>query len=167
MTLRRLAVLLICCSSAAFAADAPLTALDVQHIRQLHQKYRDAWLAGDADGVRSVFVADQVLLPHHGDAPRVGRKHVDNFWFPAGAPPTKVTSMEVTCEEVGGSGSTAYVWGHDNVSWELTREGKTVTVTNKGAYLNVVRKQPNGEWKIFHHMRDDPAPQQRWKKQPL
>jgi ketosteroid isomerase-like protein len=31
----------------------------------------------------------------------------------------------------------------------------------KGTFLNVLKKLPNGEWKISHHMWDDPvAPRQ-------
>ena len=148
---------LILCLSAplVYAADG-LTSEDIQNIKQVHEKYRQAWLAGDADGVRAVFVDQPVLLPHHGDPPRVGRQQLDRFWFAPGAAPTKVVTLNLTYEEIGGSGNTAYVWGNDTVSWVASQGGVERTVTNKGTYLNVLRKQSNEEWKISHHMWDDP-----------
>lgn len=152
------AVALLLLSQSLYGADTGLTQDDIQEIKQLHEKYRRAWLAGDANGVRSVFVDQPVLLPHHGDPPRVGRDQLNSFWFPPGAPPTKVLTLDLTYEEIGGSGSTAFVWGTDSVSWTTTQDGKPAIVSNKGTYLNVLRKLPNGEWKISHHMWDDPAP---------
>ncbi len=140
------------------AADASLTPDDVLRIKQVHEKYRQAWLAGDAQGVRNVFVEDSVLLPHHGDPPRVGREQLDKFWFPAGAAPAKVVRLELTYNEIGGAGAVAYVWGTHSVSWVAAKDGKSVTFSNSGTYLNVLRKLPNGEWRISHHMWDDPEP---------
>src|SRR5215475_8834318 len=145
------------CRLLCAAADG-LTADDVQKIKQIHERYRQAWLAGDPDAVRAVFVDHPVLLPHHGDAPRVGRDQLDAFWFPPGAPSTKVVALDLTYEEIGGSGNTAYVWGTDSVSWVAQQDGRNTIVSNKGTYLNVLRRLPNGEWKISHHMWDDPVP---------
>lgn len=160
--MRGLAVVILlsslCLSS--FGAGGLLTSDDVQKIKQLHEKYRKAWLAGDADGVRSVFVDEPVLLPHHGVAPVVGHDQMNTFWFPLGSPPTKVLKLNLTYNEIGGSGDTAYVWGTDDLSWETSQNGKTKVVSNKGTYLNIVRKLPTGEWKISHHMWDDPVPVQ-------
>jgi len=144
---------------AAGRGEGNINADDIQKIKQVHEKYRQAWLAGDANAVRAVFVDEPVLLPHHGDPPRVGHEQLNSFWFPPGAPPTKVVSLDLTHEEIGGSGNTAYVWGTNAVSWILVQDGRSTTVSNKGTYLNVMRRLPNGEWKISHHMWDDPAPQ--------
>ena len=43
-------------SPSLYGADTGLTQGDMQKIKRLHEKYRRAWLAGDANGVRSVFV---------------------------------------------------------------------------------------------------------------
>jgi ketosteroid isomerase-like protein len=51
-----------------------LSAEDVAKIKQVHSKYEDAWLKEDADGVRALFTDDCVLLPPHGDKPRIGQK---------------------------------------------------------------------------------------------
>ena len=137
-----------------------LSAADAAKIRQVHVRYQEAWLKGDADGVRSLFTEDCVLLPHHGDPPRVGKKEMDLFWFPPDAPPTTVTKLVLTLKSIGGDGLIAHVWGTDEVAWTTVQGGKPAVASNKGTFLNILRKQPNGEWKISHHMWDDPVSQQ-------
>lgn len=142
------------------AAAKNLTAGDIAKIRDVHKRYETTWLNGDADGVRSLFTDDCVLLPHHGGRPRVGKKELDEFWFAPGTPPTKVTKLIVSIEKIGGDAEIAYAWGTDEVAWTTVQDGKTVSSANKGTFLNVLQKQPTGEWKITHHMWDDPVPTQ-------
>lgn len=146
-------------SPALAAAGSNLSADDIAKIRQVHRRYEEAWLKGDADGVRSLFTEDCVLLPHHGDPPRVGKKEMNEFWFPPDSPPTTVTKLMLTLESIGGDGQIAYAWGTDEVAWTTVQDGKTASSSNKGTFLNILRKQPDGEWKISHHMWDDPVPQ--------
>ena len=134
-----------------------LSAEDTKKIREVHTKYEKAWLRGDADAVRALFTVDCVLLPPHADKPRVGLKGLDEYWFPASAPPTRVTKLIVTPESIGGDEKIAYVWGTDEVEWITTVEGKSVTSSHSGIFLNVLEKQPDGEWKLSHHMWDDPV----------
>ena len=91
------------------AAGNTLTPEDVAKIKQVHKNYEDAWLKGDADGVRALFTDDCVLLPPHGDKPRLGRKGLDEFWFAPG-PPTKITKLVVIPQSIGGDGEIAYAW---------------------------------------------------------
>jgi uncharacterized protein (TIGR02246 family) len=141
------------------AAGSSLSAEDIAKIKQVHKRYEEAWLKGDADGVRSLFTDDCVLLPHHGNPPRVGKKEMNEFWFPPNTPPTTVTKLVLSLENIGGDGQIAYVWGTDEVAWTTVQGGKTTSSANKGTFLNILRKQPDGEWKISHHMWDDPVAQ--------
>ena len=150
-----LACLLI--GTAAYGADESLSAKDIEAIRQVHHRYESTWLKGDNDGVRSLFTEDSVLLPPHSSAPRVGRSGMDAFWFPPGAPPTKVTKLTLVIKDIGGDGRIAYVWGTDEVAWVTVQDGKESITSHKGTFLNVLKKQANGEWKISHHMWDDPV----------
>jgi uncharacterized protein (TIGR02246 family) len=152
-----LAVLLV--SPFAQLASNSLSAEDLAKIKQVHTKYEEAWLKGDADGVRVLFTEDCVLLPPHGDKPRIGQKGLNEFWFPPDAPPTQITKLVVTPQSIGGDGQVAYAWGTDEVEWTTTQNGKTTTSSHKGMFLNVLRKQPNGEWKLSHHMWDDAVTQ--------
>jgi uncharacterized protein (TIGR02246 family) len=137
------------------AAGSGLSAEDVAKIKAIHKQYEEAWLKGDAAGVRVLFTEDCVLLPPHADKPRVGQKGLDEFWFPPDAPPTKITRLIVVPESVGGDGQIAYAWGTDEVAWTTEQNGKTTVSSHKGRFLNVLKKQANGEWKFSHHMWDD------------
>ena len=132
---------------------------DVAKIRQVHKKYEEAWLRGDASGVRALFTDDSVLLPPHAAKPWIGQKGLDEFWFPPDAPTTTVTKLVVTLQSIGGDGQIAYVWGTHEVAWTTAQGATTTSGSHKGTFLNVLRKQPNGDWKISHHMWDDQVAQ--------
>ena len=157
MNIRRVVPLVVffLVSSGVKGAGNSLSAEDIAKVKQVHSKYEEAWLKGDADGVRSLFTEDCVLLPPHGDKPRIGQKGLNEFWFPPDAPPTKITKLVVTPQGISGDGQIAYVWGTDEVAWTTEQNGKTVSASHKGIFLNVLEKQANGEWKMSRHMWDD------------
>lgn len=144
---------------AASARACELTAADKDAIRAVMEKYRTSWLSGNAAGVQSTFADDAVLLPHHGDAAVVGLNAIKEYWWPAGAPPTPITKLEITTEAFGGSCEVAFVRGHDSVGWTQQEDGKTVAYGNSGTYLNVMKRLPDGTWRIWQHMWDDPGNQ--------
>jgi ketosteroid isomerase-like protein len=96
--------------------DSSLSAEDIAKIKEVHRKYETTWLKGDADGVRALFTEDCVLLPPHGDKPRVGHKGLNEFWFSPDGPPTTITKLLVVPQSIGGDGQIAYVWGTDEVA---------------------------------------------------
>jgi len=162
ITIRKLALSGFSCALACAAprpsgprADCELTRDDLERARTVITAYRDAWLDADATAVLALFTRDAVLLPHHGDPPVVGEAAIRAFWWPPGSGPFKLLSMEVSVDEVGGSCGTAFARGTDQIAW--ASGGKTYR--QRGTYLNVLRKMPDGSWKISHHMWDDPAPQ--------
>jgi len=152
-----LIVLLLFAGSWAQGAGNSLSAEDVAKIKQVHRKYEEAWLKGDADGVRALFTEDCVLMPPHGDNPRIGQKGLNEFWFPPNAPPTKITKLVMNVENIGGDGQIAYAWGRHEVAWTTEQNGKATSASHKGIFLNVLEKQANGEWKMSHHMWDEPV----------
>lgn len=93
-----------------------MSAQDLAKIEQVHKKYEDAWLKGDANDVRALFTDDCVLLPPHGDKARIGQSGLNQYWFPPNAPPTKITKLVVTPQNIGGDGQVAYAWGTDDVA---------------------------------------------------
>jgi uncharacterized protein (TIGR02246 family) len=159
MNIRKvLPVICLALASAVIArSGGSLSAEDVAKIKRVHSKYEEAWLRGNADGVRALFTEDCVLLPPHADTPRIGQKGLNEYWFPPDAPPTQITKLVVTPQSIGGDGEIAYVWGTDEVAWTTVQNGKTTSASQKGIFLNVLRKQPDGEWKMSHHMWDDPV----------
>ena len=139
----------------ASAVGGGLSAEDVSKIKQVHKKYEEAWLRGDSNAVLALFTDDCVLLPPHADKPRIGHDELKEFWFAPDAPPTQVTRLVVTPQSIGGDGQIAYVWGTDDVAWTTVKDGKTVTASHQGVFLDVLQKQANGEWKLSHRMWDD------------
>jgi uncharacterized protein (TIGR02246 family) len=160
MHFRKTALLLVFLftGSVLSVAQNTLSPEDVAKIRIVHKKYEEAWLRGDADAVRALFTDDSVLLPPHAGKPWVGLKGLNDFWFPPNAPPSQITKLAVTLESIGGDGQLAYTWGTHEVAWTTTQDGKTTSSAHKGTFLNVLRKQSNGDWKISHHMWDDAIP---------
>jgi|SRR5215468_4073865 len=148
------AVVLLVVAGARGAGNG-LSAEDVAKIKHVHSKYEEAWLKGDADGLRALFTEDCVLLPPHADKPRIGQEGLNEFWFPPNGPPTKITKLVVTPENISGDGQIAYVWGTDEVAWTTEQNGKTTNASHKGIFLNVLEKQASGEWKMSRHMWDD------------
>src|SRR5215470_8662153 len=130
---------------------------DIAKIKQIHRKYEETWLKGDEDGVRALFTEDCVLFPPHGDKPRLGQEGLNEFWFPPGAPPSKITKLIMTVQNIGGDGQMAYAWGTHEVAWTMEQNGKTTSASHKGVFLNFLVKQPDGEWKFSHHMWDEPV----------
>jgi uncharacterized protein (TIGR02246 family) len=160
MHLRKAALLLtfLLAGSLLALAQNTLSPEDIAKIKAVHKKYEETWLSGDADGVRALFTDDSVLMPPHAAKPWLGRKGLNEFWFPPNAPPTKITKLAVILESIGGDGQIAYAWGTHEVAWTTAQGGATTSSSHTGTFLNVLRKQPNGDWKISHHMWDDALP---------
>jgi uncharacterized protein (TIGR02246 family) len=164
-SLRGVAMLLACLAAGflllprpgASASDCAgaLTAEDKAAIRGILEAYRAAWLKGDAQRVLATFTADAVLLPAHGARPVVGKEAITGYWWPAGAPPSTITRLDITVEGLDGDCAVAYAHGRDDVEWTQEEKGVTVSHGHPGTYLNVFRKTPDGTWRIARHMWDD------------
>ena len=132
---------------------------DVQAIRSVHDAYRRAWLANDVEGVMRLFAPEAVLLPHHGLPPVVGSNEIRAFWF-APAPPTTITRLDLQLDDVSVRDDTAIVRGRSQVEWAVDKDAAVERWRNAGTFLTVLRRGPDGVWRITHHMWDDP-PNQR------
>lgn len=144
------------------AAPAPgLTADDRAKIESVLRAYRAGWLANDAEAVLRLFTEDTVLMPHHGVKPVVGKAAARAFWFPSSGPPTTVTLLEQGIDEINGVSELAYVRGHSKVEWTTGTGAEAKRSGNAGTNLTLLRRQPDGSWKIAVQMWDDPPNQPR------
>jgi len=137
-----------------------LSAADTELIKSVLEKYRTAWLANDADGVRATFTKDAVLMPHHGLNPVVGMTAINEFWWPATTARTTILKFVRTIDEVGGNASLAYVRGRSELAWKMEDGGKTESWRTAGTYMAVLKRQTDARWLISHLVWDDP-PNQR------
>jgi uncharacterized protein (TIGR02246 family) len=132
-----------------------LTVEDVKAIKATIEAYRTAWLANDRDDVLKTFTSDAVVLPAHGAPAIVGITEVDRYWFAPGGPPTTITKLDITVDQVSGNQTLAFARGTDTVAWTVTQEGTTRRRSHPGTYLNVMKRLPDGSWRIQVHMWDD------------
>ena len=138
----------------AQAHDGEFSANELNSIRNAANAYKDAWLSNNADAVMNTFVAEPVLSPS-GLTFREGQQAAREFWFPPNSSPTRVTKFETNEREIGGSGDFAFVRG----TFELGFDYAEKSYENKGNYISLLEKQPNGEWLITHHVWNDYANQ--------
>jgi uncharacterized protein (TIGR02246 family) len=134
---------------------ASLTEQDVASIKAVIETYRTTWLAGDTEGVLNTLTEDAVLLPPHAGSPVVGRAAIRQYWWPDGAKPAKITKLNISVEQVGGDSTIGYARGRDEVAWSAEDNGTMKDYAVAGIYLNVMRKLPDGSWRVSHHMWDN------------
>lgn len=132
-----------------------LTPNDENAIKATIEAYRTAWLANDAKSVLNTFTDDAALLPAHGTPAVVGITAIEKYWFTPGGPPTTVTRLDITVDQIGGNRTLAFARGLDSVGWTVTQNGVTHRHFHPGTYLNVMKKVPDGSWRIQVHMWDD------------
>jgi len=128
---------------------------DEKAIRATIEAYRTAWLENDAKGVLKTFTDDAVLLPAHGSPAVTGIAAIEKYWFTPGGPTTTVTKLDITVDQVSGNGTLAFARGLDSVGWTITQNGVASRHFHPGTYLNVMKKLPDGTWRIQVHMWDD------------
>jgi ketosteroid isomerase-like protein len=116
--------------------------------------YRDAWLSNAPEKVMATLTRDAVLLPS-GMEPISGAAAIQAFWWPADGPATTITAMGQTIDEITGEGDLAIVRGHGSLTFTMRQDGRETTRTQRSTFLNVVRRQADGSWKITHRMWSD------------
>jgi uncharacterized protein (TIGR02246 family) len=141
-------------SAAATAAPAGLSAEDEAAVRAVDAEWARAATAGDAKALTAVYASDATLLPPNeaeakGEA--VGKYNADML----SAYPAK---MELNTTAVEGRGDLAYAVG----TWRATptpkKAGAKAPPPEEGKYLEVLKKQPDGSWKIVYDMWNSNAP---------
>ncbi|MDX1578972.1 MAG: DUF4440 domain-containing protein [Gemmatimonadota bacterium] len=117
-------------------------------MRHLEEAYRAAWLANDSAAVMATLTADAVLMPA-GVRPVVGDSAIRAFWWPDDGSETLIRSYAIEVDEVEGSGDLAYVRGRGSLTFTYRSvEGDTSRVTSEAVHLSLLRRGPDGEWRI-------------------
>ncbi|MBT8401444.1 MAG: SgcJ/EcaC family oxidoreductase, partial [Rhodothermia bacterium] len=119
---------------------ASLSEEDLATIRAAGDAFEAAGASNDWTAVAALYTEDAVLMPPN--APSVtGRAAIQEVFeqFPT------ITSMDLTIEDIQGSGDLATVRGSYSLAMDI--EGDTVEDTGK--YLEVRRKQADGSWPMI------------------
>lgn len=157
---RRFLICLLCVGTlAACEEDDPheylLSANNLAAIQQAHFAYRDGWRANDSAAVMASLTPDAVLIPHHGHPEVAGAGAIQEFWWPPDSPPATVTAFDTSVDEIGGSGDVGYLRGTFSLSFDFDGQ----TYTSAGNFLEITRKQEDGDWLISHRIWNDPVAQ--------
>jgi uncharacterized protein (TIGR02246 family) len=138
------------------AADTMQPAVDVaaeeQAIRDLADRYEQAFAAKDIEALSTMWVDDAVSIQHDGTEFSGGQAIRDSYTKQFEATNTQSFEINPTQTVVASSGDVAYEVGSYMVRGTST-EGATIEETHR--YLVTFRKE-NGEWKLAYGM--DSAP---------
>jgi ketosteroid isomerase-like protein len=118
---------------------APLSSADTAAIASIHPRFRQALLARDFDVLVGLYTDDAVLMPPNH--PAVHGRAALKAWMAAFP---NVIEFTLTIQRVEGRADLAYVQG----SYVMTihPDGAPAPVTVQGTYIEIRRRQANGEW---------------------
>jgi uncharacterized protein (TIGR02246 family) len=136
------------------AAPAGLSAEDEAAVRAVDAEWGRAASAGDGSAVAALYAADATLLPpmepvHQGEAAK--KYWVDFTNSFSGA-------TELTTTAVEGRGDLAYAVGSYRMSLTPKKAGAKPLPVENGKYMEVLKKQTDGSWKIIYDMWSADAP---------
>jgi uncharacterized protein (TIGR02246 family) len=130
-------------------------AADRAEVEQATLAYRDAWLTNDAERVMATITTDAVIYPSTLP-PIAGAERIRQFWFSAAGPPTRVTDMQLTIEEVTIEGDMAIVSGQGSLTFVTTTNGlASAPRSQRSWHVNVLRRQADGRWRIWRRLWGD------------
>jgi uncharacterized protein (TIGR02246 family) len=129
-------------------APAGLSAEDEAAIRAVDAEWARAASAGDANALTATYASDATLLPPNeplvkGEA--VKKYNVDMANAFSGP-------FELTTTAVEGRGDLAYAVGIYRATLTPKKAGAKPMPTEEGKYLETLKKQPDGSWKIVYDM---------------
>ena len=117
---------------------------DEQAVRECEIESAKAIAAKDLEGILSFFADD--ALGFYPDTPIIiGKDALRQAWKTTLAMPGFSFSFQVVKVEVSRSGDLA--WGHGTCTRTMN-DASGKPVTNKGKYVIVYKKQPDGKWKV-------------------
>jgi uncharacterized protein (TIGR02246 family) len=108
-------------------------------------KWNQQVKAKDTEGLAGHYTDDAFFVPP-GGAPADGSTAIRQFYANASTDPALDVAAASDTIDVAASGDMAYARGHFTEKYTDRKTGKVMT--DKGSYLTVYKKQPDGSWKI-------------------
>jgi ketosteroid isomerase-like protein len=127
---------------ALLVCTATATAADRDDIRSLENRMTKVFIDKDWKALATFYAADAVLMPPNVPEVR-GNQEIASFF--AGSPLT-ISDFKVSSEDLQVNGRSATNRG--TYSLTFTVPGVTTPMTDDGKYLWVLRKSPEGKWRI-------------------
>ena len=131
----------------AAAAPAGLSAEDETAIREADVAWAKAASAGDATAITAFYASDAVLLPP-GSPPLKGSEEIGKFF--SGMTSNFSGPFELKTSGVEGRGDLAFSTGEYTATLTPKKAGAKPMPTETGKYLGVMKKQPDGSWKLIY-----------------
>jgi uncharacterized protein (TIGR02246 family) len=122
-------------------------AQDSVAIERLHQQDIAAAKAGDSATLATLWTDDAVALPP-GEQPVIGIDAIRE-WLKKGQESGRrfeITEYRIDFQETRVLGDEAIEWGRTRVS--MRPKGGQAGMTISGSILRVLRRQPDGSWKV-------------------
>ena len=136
------------------AAAASLSDQDKASVKAVDEEWARAAKAGDGQAIAALYVADAVLLPP--GEPIVKGEAAKKYWVDFGngyAGPTELNTMTVE-----GGGDVATAIGTYKMTLTPKKAGAKPLPTDEGKYIEVLKRQEDGSWKIAYDIWNPNAP---------
>ena len=141
-------------SDAGAPAAASLSDEDKASVKAVDEEWARAAKAGDGQAIAALYVADAVLLPP--GEPIVKGEAAKKYWVDFGngyAGPTELNTMTVE-----GGGDVATAIGTYKMTMTPKKPGAKPLPTDEGKYIEVLKRQSDGSWKIAYDIWNPNAP---------
>lgn len=148
------------CRSAAPPADAAggpphLAPADEAQILTADSLFTVGTNTGNVDQVAAIYAEDAVLLPPNAP-PVKGRAAIREFWN--GLLQAYAVVITVGTDRIEGRGDLAYVVGHYRFETTPKAKGTPAMPPEDGKFLEVFKRQPDGQWRYAVDMYSSNAP---------
>lgn len=127
---------------------------DENAIRQINEKYVNAWLQNDQAGVLDLFEDNATLAPSGLNSVK-GKAAITNFWFPNDSSITTIHQFTNDVQFISIEKDIGYSAQKTFLSWSYLKGDYKLARDQKGLAMTIYRKQDDGHWKIIHQMWKD------------
>jgi len=145
--------------TATLGAETPATAVglsaeDQAAVRAVDTEWARAATAGDANAVAALYASDATVLPPM--EPMRAGEAAKKYWIDVTngfSGPTELTTVAVD-----GRGDLAYAVGTYRSTLTPKTTGAKALPTEEGKYVEVLKRQADGSWKIIYDIWNADAP---------
>ena len=153
-TFSGIALAMLACAPAEPKA---FSSADERAIRHIDSLYVAAWLRDDTAAVLRTLAPDAVLMPT-GQRPLVTPNDIRSFWWPTDGSRTKIPTFHRVIDEIAGDANLAWVRGTDTLTFTYDKGQTHSQLASRSMTLAVLRRQPDGSWRISRMMWGTRAP---------